>query len=240
MRRERAVSGGANEGYLDANRGVVGCRNDNCAYECALDACVGTVVWVEPSVVTRTIAHTFLYFQSRDPVAGLLVKVCAKSDADCETPLAEGTTEEAGTVTLEMPTAPGGFAAFLDVSGEGYMGTDFWFVRTDPEAGLGEGTLSWQALSVQTVNLLTGFVGATLDPECGSVAFLAVDCAGTRALAGLSVGADNADEASVTLYMTGAIPSVDVTATQGSGVGAVLNLPPGPVVLTGTGKDARV
>lgn len=230
----------ANEGYLEANRGVVGCRNDRCAYECALDACVGAVEWAEPSVATRTIAHTFLDFQNRDPVEGLLVKVCAKSDVECETPLAEGTTSEAGTVTLEMPTAPGGFGAFMEVSGEGYMSTDFWFVRTDPEEGLDAGTLSWQVLSVATANLLTAFVGATLDPERGSVTFLAVDCAGTRALAGLSVAADSADEATVTLYMTGAIPSVDVTATQGGGVGALLNLPPGPAGLSGTGKDGRV
>jgi len=229
----------ANEGFLATNAPFITCRTDNCGYQCALDTCVGQVVWPEPTVASRTIVNTFLDFQSREPIAALNLKVCAKTDAACESPLSEGTTDAEGKITLDLPTAVGGLSVFLVATGEGYMPTDFWFVHQSPETFLDVGGLSFLVVSDATASLLAGFVGATFDPTRGSMSYVAIGCDGT-ALAGLAVSADTEDAATVHLYMTSAIPSVAVTATHKSGTGALLNLPVGPATLTGTGLDGRV
>jgi hypothetical protein len=229
----------AHPGYLDANRAMVGCRNEQCGFECALDTCVGAITWPVPEEASRAITHTFRDFQSGDPVAGLTVVVCAKSDLTCSNPLGEGVTDAQGAVTLDMPTDASGFDAFLDVSGPNHVSTDFWFLSRDPEASLASGSISLQILSKATVTLLTGLAEVSLDPARGSVTFVASDC-GDRALAGLSVTADSADGDSVTVYLMGSFPSTELPATHVSGTGAILNMPPGPALLTGTGKDGRV
>lgn len=144
----------------------------------------------------------------------------------CESPLQEGVTDDEGAVTLTVPSAPEGLAAFITATKTGYLPSDFWFITSDPSTRLARGTMTWQIVSENTASLLSTIVQAPLDPTRGSVSFVAADCA-LGALPGITVTADTADEDTTTMYMTGALPSTAITATAESGAGALLNLTPG-------------
>lgn len=81
--------------------------------------------------------------------------------------------------------------------------------------------------------LLTGVISVTSDPARGSLAFLALTCTGARAV-GVSAAAPTADASTTLTYIAGSLPSKTATETDASGVGAFVNLPVGPVALSGS------
>jgi len=223
-------------GSSTENGAVVTCRAVDCGFVCAANECVGSLVWSEPDVATYQVDFGFADFQSGTMLSGATIRVCAKDDPECANPLSEVTTGPTGWVTLDIPSAADGLAAFINVSAQGYMPTDLWYKAADP-LEFTKGT-TWNVVSEGTVALISAVLDVTLDPTRGGVAFLASDCQhlGT---AGITVTADTADDDSLRFYLANGLPITTVTETQRGGFGAIVNLPPGPTLLTATGPNGE-
>ncbi len=65
--------------------------------------CVGKVSW--PSIKSDTTTFTLQVqdYSTQVPLSGVDVSVCAGSDVNCDHPLADGGTDDAGTVVMQVP-----------------------------------------------------------------------------------------------------------------------------------------
>jgi hypothetical protein len=138
---------------------------------------------------------------------------------------------------VTAPSSAGGIAAYLEVDASGEMPTLDFLVLPD-----GNVTLTLTGASVGGVVLstkiwteLTGAVKITPEPTLGYLAFVANDCSLAGA-AGVAVSVSTANASTKTVYLAGGLPSTSAKATDASGEGGVINIPPGPATLTA--KDA--
>lgn len=209
------------------------CRRSTCGAECAEFSCIGGVTWGPPSVATVDVTLRSLDFQTGTPWVGISVKMCAKSDPECAAPLDQKTTDAKGQATFSIPTEPGGYGAFLEFTGDKVAPSLGMYGHTDQEFFFGQKNVDVPIFSQSTFNLFLSAGGVKADPERGTVSFGMEDCNGNR-IAGLTPSASTADAQSTTLYVKGSLPTKNATATDVSGLVGVVNLPPGPVELTGT------
>ncbi len=206
------------------------CRNTKCAKPCQDFACLGSVGPATPAsaVVSLVVAPTD--FQTGKPLVGAVIKQCNRADATCATPVDTQTTDANGSATFAaVPDGAAGYEDYFEITHASYLPT----LVFDIASSAFEGTkFDPQVISTQTWTLLTGDVAVTPDPTRGHVAFLAATCKGARAV-GVSVTADAADAMTTGVYIVGALPSKTATETDASGAGAFVNLPVGPVTLSG-------
>jgi hypothetical protein len=215
------------------NGAFSGCRNTNCGTVCANFACVGKVEHPAPTKDTYTFKVTPKDFQSGMLLPGVKINFCAREDTTCATPLATATSDASGAATLTAKSSADGIDGFLEFTGGGVAPTMLFASKTNPVSIYDNGTLIPLLLSTTTLGLLTSVIGVTVDPERGSLIFTGEDCTG-RTTAGISVAASTIDDKSTLAYISGSLPSKTATATDPSGAGTFLNLPPGPVDVTGT------
>jgi hypothetical protein len=209
------------------------CRQTSCNAPCQSFACIGSVSWPTPVSPTYTFKLSLSDFQTGSAVTGATVKVCATTDAACASPSAMYTVDSTGSAMVTAPSAPGGLAGYIEISGTGIEPTLDFFAFPDPAAVFGSATgINAYILSTSTFAQLTGAAGITPDPTRGTLAFIADDCAGNSA-AGVSVTASTSDASSTTTYVVGGIPSTTATATDPSGVGAIVNVPAGAATMSG-------
>ncbi len=209
------------------------CANDAaCAAQCQPGqswACLDApIIWPKPSSVgSISFSVTFVDFSLEQPFVGATVKACDKLDLPCASPLASSTTDGTGLVKLTVATGPVGFDGYLDVrGGVGATGAppfpSLWypvpFIVADGWRGRTE------LLAADEFAGLAAATGVTPDPTRGNFALNAVDCAFTPA-PGVSFSVDIADTQTVGYYLLGGVPTTTATDTDGSGVGAFLNLP---------------
>jgi len=224
-------------GIPPVNTAFVTCRNSTCGAECAETACIGNVEWPAPSVAEYERELRFVDFLSGNPVVGASIMLCDKvTDLECEMPIAEEVTDSEGAVTLTLPSTVDGISVFIALDADGYLGSDFWFIATDPETYLTEGNMSWNVVSQNTANLMGNILDLTFDENRGIVTYLATDC-GRRGTSGLVVAVDTADDETTSFYIEGSFPDADRPRTARGGSGAFVNLPPGDTLLTYFGPD---
>jgi hypothetical protein len=91
---------------------------------------------------------------------------------------------------------------------------------------------------------LTMASGTTLDPKRGHIAMNAADCAFSPAAdVQFDVAASDEDAETVRFYLVGGVPVTTATATDSSGIAAIVNLPTTPsarlVVVGATAGQAQ-
>ncbi len=195
-------------------------------------SCVGKVQpFPKPMKGTATAKRVYKDFISQKPLAGLTVKLCAKSDLDCKAPLDTKMSGMDGTVTLTMPLGQNGFDGFEDVSGPGLAWLTFSAQPFIDDTSFDEGILSKSQL-----NLMATLVSAQYDATRGALAVATVDCAIAGGKQGNASGAVlevmPSDAKTKLAYVLKGLPDKNATETGPSGFAGVLNLPPGAVTVT--------
>jgi hypothetical protein len=207
--------------------------NNQCAAACpsgqswsCLDA---PEAWPKPNAVGNvTFSVAFVSFTSEEPFEGAAVKACSKLDFSCAQPLATGTTDKSGLVTVTVPAGLSGFDGYLDVKGGAVGGTGaavfpaIWYPMPYVIADGSRGRT--QLISTDEFAELTAVTATQPDPTRGHIAVNAVDCAFTPA-AGVTFTVSPSDMATVRYYLVGGVPVTTASATDSSGIAAFVNLP---------------
>lgn len=199
--------------------------------------CVGNIMWEEEdeSIPARLGLHfTDSSFQDFE---GAILNACRPLDLDCDKPLASAVSGADGV-------------AFVDV----YFGFDGYFRAPSPEAtpdafpfilysSPPPFTVETESrggdvlfIDPPTIAALSALSGVEIVPDSGLIFFTAFDCNDELA-ADVTVSISPVGTDTVVAYLDGAFPNADLTATVDEGQGAVINVPPGLVEVTGTSLE---
>jgi hypothetical protein len=192
-------------------------------------SCLGNLELPKPSGESDLFLWLTDYIDQM-PLVGFDVKQCLTSDPACAVGLAQGTTDYAGAVQMPLVRSPlsGTVTSYFQVTGA--AGSDYGpHLILVPASRLDHG-VSWGAPL-----LSRALLGALFqpDPALGYLAFRAASCnpfstqiAGVGA-ANLQVTVGERSDATQTLYAVDGFVSPVATATDASGNGAIVNIPPG-------------
>jgi|HubBroStandDraft_6_1064221.scaffolds.fasta_scaffold143327_2 hypothetical protein len=208
----------------------------NCATQCATGgywACVGHVSWPRPKVTTTTITfHTWDYPMQTSPLGGLDVKVCRASDTYCDSPITDGTTNDAGTVPLTFPTIDNVTGFGLN----GYLQIDSSTMSVVPYLyywGFPLSERQWPAYyyleAPDYFTMTNALIDVTPDPSRGYVFAVAYDCL-SNAAPGVMITA-GAPDAGVQAFDINGTPNAPTDVT---GVIGLYNVPAGLTEVTAT------
>jgi hypothetical protein len=199
-------------------------------------ACSGTYAWSIPH--TDKIEYAFLArnFVSTAPMAALTVKACGPLDlAECKAPHDTQQTNESGLVTLQVPAYPSGFVGCFEITGGAVNPTlvcnGYPLVRQENIRGV-------NLLTTDETILLGASLGIAPDATRGHVLVSVFDCVWTP-IVGATVTASTADASSKTFYFRDRKLVDTPDGTGIDGIGALLNLPAGPVTIT-VNKGGRI
>lgn len=199
------------------------------AQMCVEGACEPVAAWqclfeepppVESGTVTITVPISTL--TSDGPLEGATVKACRKVDTECEAPVAEVVSGNAG---LRF-TLPANFNGYLQVEEEGYSPMMFFLpspLRDNEEL---------PTLTLLQANLVLGLakaVGGTsaeLDQTRGQLLLTAHNCSGEKS-ARVQFKVPDLDDKTVVYYTEDSVPSQDLSATTASGSGGFMNIEAG-------------
>jgi Protein kinase domain len=205
--RESCLSGKGSAAQLQ--QGVETCRATHCADECLPGPweCLKKVEWHFPSVPPRTIAiKTTTTCASCGlgggpaPLAGTSVRVCSLADPNCELPLASGTSDPIGVVSLSIDTAiyrpP--LSVFLEYRKEGYREV-LVHLNTPPLSGdLDLGRMDLLDPQVNVAAAASMF-GTPVDPTRAWASVVPTDCNGLPATKKLTLTWLDRDDQTVTI-----------------------------------------
>lgn len=199
--------------------------------------CLGHIVW--PEEQEDTPASVGLHFTNAqfEPYEGATLQACRPLDLECDEPY-----------SVAMSDANG------DVFGEVYYGFDGYFRSPPPadepdlypfiiyalpppfsvETEVRHGDVL--LINEPTVQALAGLSGVEIVPDTGFIFFTALDCNEERA-SDIVVSISPVSAETVVAYLDGGFPNPDLTSTVDVGQGAVLNVPPGLVEVTGTSLE---
>jgi hypothetical protein len=88
---------------------------------------------LEPSALVRVQACDFVSPECATPVTGLSARVCEKFDTFCTNPIVTDLLDEVGLLEFEVPTPPGGFDGYLEVTSATELCTSAAFGSRGPE-----------------------------------------------------------------------------------------------------------
>jgi hypothetical protein len=221
-----------------------------CATPCAYGnywACVGNVSWPGVSAPSVELVVPVIDFTNHLPVSGETVSVCLSCPCGTSvTPvLAQGTTDDAGTVSLAVPqivsAADVGLMGCVEVTSPdastvpyfGYWGYPFSQAVVNPALGPGSPAANLAAQSAQVFTPAefagaTQYIGVTQLSGRGSIGAAVFDCLGNPA-GGVQVAIDSHDPL-ITVYSA----SDDAGTTTAAGLAFFYNVPPGTVQVTAT------
>jgi hypothetical protein len=191
-------------------------------------SCLGHVVWPTPGpgTVTATLNATDLI--TGKPVPGVAARVCLKLDTTCAEPLLDGLVSDAdGRLVMVVPQ---GFDGYVELSAAGAMRGSYFFY---PPLTADRDIPAVPLLQASALTTFATLAGANLMPERGHLMVGARSCLGQTA-EGVGFSSLEGDASTVAFYMIKGIPSTKQSATDTSGWGGLLNLPPGSVTLTGS------
>jgi hypothetical protein len=126
-------------------------------------------------------------------------------------------------------TVAQGFDGYLELTAAGAMRGSYYFyppLTSDREIP------AVPILQASELATFAGYAGATLMPERGQLMVGARSCLGQPA-EGVSFSSAEGDASTAAFYLVNSVPSTKLLATDDSGWGGLLNLPPGSVTLTG-------
>ena len=190
-------------------------------------SCLGQVSWPTSTAGTVTATLTTTDLVTGQPISGVPGRACRKLDTTCADPVLTGLVSDAtGRIIV---TVPQGFDGYLELTATGAMRGSYFFyppLTSDREIP------SVPVLQMSALTTFAALVGVNLMAERGHLLVGARSCLGQPA-EGLSFSSVEGDAATAAFYMIKSIPSTKQPATDTSGWGGLLNLPPGSVTLTG-------
>ena len=163
---------------------------------------------------------------SQKPILGVQLTLCAKLDANCQLPIAQYQSDQAGQISVEMPA---GFDGYFQTQGDGLYPMLFFPPSTRTQRA--PGTLPMVANSF--FGTMFSGVGGPVSADRTVVMTTALDCRGKPA-AGLTLSSAQADDHTVGYVIQGGLPSRTAATTDDSGAGGFVNIPPGNAVITST------
>jgi hypothetical protein len=205
-----------------------------CTTPCAIGnywACVGHVTWPSPNSTTYTLGYTVADYVTSKPVEGALVQVCQPLDESCGVPLAHGTTDANGRVSLKFQNIRDGSGlglnGFLRTTGAGIVPLDLYWGFPLVEAQLPN--LSGPAVAPTELQDQWNALNVMADPNRGTVVVTVGDCR-IQTAPGVKITLSTADMSTQGFSTTGA-----TTSTTGqSGVVVFANVPAVNTTITAT------
>jgi hypothetical protein len=206
----------------------------SCANSCGTGAhwyCVGHVSWPVPKVAVSTFRDAVKDYVSGMPMAGVLVKACRLNDISCTQPVATGTTDEAGLVSLAIPNGMEGSAGlgwngYAEFTAPTIMTQDGYFGSPSSDA---DDSAYDYVVTPSEAQLLEEAAGVTQDPLRGIVVAVVRDCLRDIA-AGVDVAVSTADSLTVEYNSS----FVRTTTTNADGIVIAFNVPRGTAEVTAT------
>lgn len=195
--------------------------------------CIGRVPTPMAMGTMATLSLRARNFSNNMGMPGLTVKACARTDATCMTPHSMGTTDAMGLVTLTFPLATGGFDGYFEFTGgagAGAVTPTRTFFNPPITATMSENSALLVPLA--TFTALGGALGGMLDDTHGAITFGVGHCLG--AAQGAAVAVTPTPMGATAFYNVSGLPDPRATATDMSGQGGLLNVPPGDYTLTGS------
>ena len=195
-------------------------------------SCLGTA---QDSAVTSGAFPVTLHLQdiqTQQPLAGVQARLCRKSDVHCTEPAAEAVLSDAlgvvrFAIDFEEPTQK--FAGFVQLLRDDLVPALYVF---NPPIEHAVDLAAVQLLSESGAEILARQIGASVEPQRGSLLLSAFDCNGEPA-AGVMVSTDDADEQAAPFYSAAGLPVTDASATDTSGYAGLVNVSPGTIAVTG-------
>jgi hypothetical protein len=190
-------------------------------------SCIGSVVWPRPPAGMATVTLVMQDLVLEKPITDVTARLCRKLDVTCSQPIAEGIrADAAGNLVVHVETGFDGYAEL--VSPKKITGLYFFYPPVD-----GDRVVPYVPLIDEpTLGTLAVVAGGTVDSGRGHAFLGAYDCL-HRPAEGVSFRSENADDKTVVFYVIKKIPSIMDTATDSSGHGGIINLPPGTITLAG-------
>jgi hypothetical protein len=199
--------------------------------------CLGKVVWDEEDP-TVPVAHsaTFRRLFGEAPIVDMKVTACTPLDAECQEPVASGTTDDTGRVDLALFKGFGGFmvpeppASFPEMSPS-------VVVVSPPLSGENSLGVPVHLTSIDELGFAAEILEVVPNPELGHIFGLTMDCTQQPA-GGISVKVDTVSAETVTYYLNASgLPSKTAGETSVTGNAGFVNVPPGYVTVTATSAE---
>jgi hypothetical protein len=219
---------------------LFGVERAQCANDCAVGQqwqCLGHVPGTPPPLGPSTAVTLTIRDTSQAPVPGALVQVCPLFDIACPVALSSGTTDDAGTTTVNVPPGPQGFGVtgYLSITAPPTLAPEllFWgFPLSEP-------TVVFPTSGLPTPAVVTMVSNALGDPIAADRAFVLVEVADcdnfTAPGVTLSLDAPDAGDAGWQLfYRENGAFSKTAKSTDGLGQALLANVPAGSITITAT------
>jgi hypothetical protein len=190
-------------------------------------SCLDNVVWPPSTSGSVTVTMNFTDIITAQPVSGVSAQACHKLDTTCASPvLRDLVSDSAGRVTF---TIQAGFDGYLQSTSAGIMPFLYFFY---PPLTSNREVPAVPVLQETALATFATLAGGTVMPNRGHVLARAYNCLGKTA-EGIRFSSPEGDNETTPFYMIKGIPSTKHSATDSSGNGGLLNLPPGTATLTG-------
>jgi len=160
------------------------------------------------------------------PAGGVDATLCRKLDVNCDTPVAQMSTNAEGAFSLSMEEP---FDGYLRIEAPGHLPT-LYFLSTPLWSG--ERLPAISLLDAAAADSLVSDLDVELSTEGGVALLTTQDCLGGFT-AGVTYEAAAADPSTRVFYATDGLPSIRAEHTDDSGSGGFVNLPAGPVSVGG-------
>jgi hypothetical protein len=200
--------------------------------------CQATVEWaLEDQATPATVSLAVLTLIGQEPFPGLTFQICPQFDPDCQNPLGSGTSDANGTLSLEVHVGFRGhfFAAPPPTFPE--MAPTLLYQFPPPVADMGEANGNINITTLAEMQVIANIAQETIVPGNGHIFFTALDCNGDRA-EGVTLTIDGAGDDTFTVYVSeSGNPSAMLPSTTSRGEGAIVNVPPDFITVTGTHDD---
>jgi hypothetical protein len=188
---------------------------------------VGKVSWPDPPQDTYSYTYHAIELLTDAYLPGVGIKICSAADATCATPVAEGTTDASGAVTLTIPAGPQGLDGFVEfVKGDLVPQVGFYSYVDNVAKYGGNAGLDYYVLPKATLAALEGGFGLSLAPGRGLIMATFLDCDDQRT-AGVTISCPAADDKTTVLYTQGGVPTPGMSATSVDGHASLYNVPAG-------------
>ncbi len=204
-------------------------------------SCVGVAGWAPPSEELSPKLKLYAFdgistlepdTQPFTPTPGVKMRLCARRDPTCLTPLtAEVQSDATGLVEFDMPTTRDFY-----VEGKKDGVTPMLVVPSLP----GDGTrrlnhpIYLGTLKPSDIDGLASFAGTTQDPTLAMVLTRIIDCTGNRTqVAGVTFLNEQSGPTTKLFYLADGVPSLSATSTDKDGLGGLANAPVGLLTVHG-------
>jgi len=214
--------------------------------------CLGNVVTPTPTKPKVHVTVPMFELITKLPVTDVTVKVCAKIDVNCTTPLQTTLPSAKGIIAIDIDAGFDGYVLIepmLPDAGckidSGQDAATCYYALLSPSLvffnpPLMDDTayITIPMLSPDTLATLAKANGDTVDPALGAVFMEAVDCS-FHAAKDVTVSLDSTTMQTRGFYFTGSIPSLTASATDSTGYAGFINTPTGGRSVTGMLKPSQ-